>query len=455
MICTLAEFARLSGGLLQGGDRAYSALSTDSRTIGAGELFIALSGPNFDGHDYALAAAERGAAGVVVGRRLALNISQIIVDDPLKALQRAATAWRAGHSLPIVGVGGSNGKTTTKELIASVLSVRGSCLATRGNLNNHIGVPLTLLGLDRQHAMAVVEVGTNHPGEVAALVALVQPTVGLVTNAGAEHLEGFGSLDGVARAEGELYERLAPGAAAIINVDDHYAPLWREMNSATREIGFGVGSGADVTILGDIRVSGPAGSIQEFTLATPGGQANVRLSLAGRHNVQNALAAAAAAHAVGVDVQGIAAGLGRMRPVKGRLEVKLAAGGAHLIDDSYNANPSSLDAGLDVLAAQPGERWLVLGDMAELGAASDEAHLRAGHAARSAGVSRLFAVGSLTVDAVRTFGDGAEWFADGDALAARVAGMLRQNVTVLVKGSRVNRLERVVAALVPAQAEGR
>ena len=452
---SLSHYAAAMRGVLHGEEASFGGVSTDSRTITDRDLFVALSGPNFDGHEFVAAAAERGAAAAVVSRRLPLDLPQIVVADTLQALQDAAAAWRLQFPIPVVAVAGSNGKTTTKEMLATILSGFGVCLATRGTLNNHIGVPLTLLGLDRQHAMAVVEVGTNHPGEVAALVALVQPTVGLVTNAGAEHLEGFGSLDGVARAEGELYERLAPGAAAIINVDDHYAPLWREMNSATREIGFGVGSGADVTILGDIRVSGPAGSIQEFTLATPGGQANVRLSLAGRHNVQNALAAAAAAHAVGVDVQGIAAGLGRMRPVKGRLEVKLAAGGAHLIDDSYNANPSSLDAGLDVLAAQPGERWLVLGDMAELGAASDEAHLRAGHAARSAGVSRLFAVGSLTVDAVRTFGDGAEWFADGDALAARVAGMLRQNVTVLVKGSRVNRLERVVAALVPAQAEGR
>ena len=450
---SLSHYAAAMRGVLHGAEASFAGISTDSRSIAEGELFVALSGPNFDGHEFVEVAARRGASGAVVSRLVPVDVPQIVVADTLRALQDASAAWRM--QFPMIAVAGSNGKTTTKEMLATILSGFGVCLATRGTLNNHIGVPLTLLGLDRQHAMAVIEVGTNHPGEVASLVPLVQPTVGLVTNAGAEHLEGFGSLDGVAQAEGELYAGLAHGATAIINVDDPYAALWREMNAATREISFGRAAGADVTIRGDVRASGPAGSIQEFTLVTPTGEASVRLQLAGRHNVQNALGAAAAAHAVGIDARGIAAGLGRMRPVKGRLEVKLAAAGARLIDDSYNANPSSLDAGLEVLAAQSGERWLVLGDMAELGDATHEAHRQAGRAARSAGVSRLFAVGTLTPDAVREFGEGAEWFADGEALVARISGQLRQDVTVLIKGSRVNRLERIAAALVPAGAEGR
>jgi UDP-N-acetylmuramoyl-tripeptide--D-alanyl-D-alanine ligase len=356
--------------------------------------------------------------------------------------------------IPVVAVAGSNGKTTTKEMLATILSGSGLCLATRGTLNNHIGVPLTLLGLDRKHASAVIEVGANHPGEVAALVPLVQPTVGVVTNAGAEHLEGFGSLEGVARAEGEMFSGLQSGATAIINADDPYASLWREMNAANDVLHFGAAPKADVRLAGDVRTSGVAGSLQEFEIALPSGTIAVSLPLAGRHNVQNALAAAAAAYAAGIDPERIATGLSRASAVKGRLEVKRAAAGATLIDDSYNANPSSLEAGLGVLSAQAGERWLVLGDMAELGDATFDAHRDAARAARAAGVSRLFAVGALTGDAVREFGAGGEWFESGDALATRVAGLLRADVTVLVKGSRVNRLERVVEALVPPRAGG-
>jgi len=444
---SLAHFAGAMRGRLQGADAAFGAVSTDSRTLAAGELFVALAGPSFDGHDFVAAAAARGAAGAVVARPLPVAVPQIVVDDTLRALQRAAEAWRRQFAIPVVAVAGSNGKTTTKELIATVLAGRGPCHATRGTLNNHIGVPLTLLALDERHASAVIEIGANHPGEVAELVVLARPTVGIVTNAGAEHLEGFGSLEGVARAEGELYAGLEPGATAIINADDAFAPLWQSMSGAARRLSFGRGPGADFRVAGAVRAEGPAGQTQRFELATPDGEVAVRLGLAGRHNVLNALGAAAAAHAAGADLATIAAGLGRMRPVRGRLEVKAAANGACLIDDSYNANPSSLSAGLDVLGAAPGERWLVLGDMAELGAAAREAHLSAGREARAAGVTRLFAVGALTGDAVAEFGAGAEWFADGAALAARVAPLLRAGVTVLVKGSRLNRLERVVDAL--------
>jgi UDP-N-acetylmuramoyl-tripeptide--D-alanyl-D-alanine ligase len=256
----------------------------------------------------------------------------------------------------------------------------------------------------------------------------------------------------VARAEGELFAGLDRGATAVINADDDYAPLWRDMSGAERRLGFGFASGADFSVAGSVRAAGPAGASQEFRLSTPAGAIDVRLGLAGRHNVRNALGAAAAAAAAGADLATIAAGLARARPVRGRLELKPALGGAYLLDDSYNANPSSLSAGLGVLGDAAGERWLVLGDMAELGAASRAAHASAGREARSAGVTRLFAVGMLTPDAVSEFGAGAEWFADTTALAARVAPLLRPGVTVLIKGSRLNRLERVVDALRAAQA---
>jgi UDP-N-acetylmuramoyl-tripeptide--D-alanyl-D-alanine ligase len=456
---SLAHFAGAMGGVLAGADAAFTGVSTDSRTLVAGELFVALTGPNFDGHEFVAAAAERGAAGAVVARRLPLALPQVVVDDTLKGLQRAAGSWRAQFQVPVIAVAGSNGKTTTKELIASVLTTLGPCHSTRGTLNNHIGVPLTLLGLEPRHTSAVIEVGANHPGEVAALVPLVRPTAGIVTNAGAEHLEGFGDLDGVARAEGELFAGLDGGATALVNADDEYANLWTGMSRAERRLTFGFTAGADFRAVGAFRRSGPGEVQQEFELVSPAGRATVRIALVGRHNVVNALGAAAAAHAAGAPLAAIAAGLERMRPVKGRLQPHAALKGARLIDDSYNANPSSLSAGLEVLAGFGGERWLVLGDMNELGSHSREAHAAAGREARERGVARLFAVGSQTAEAVGAFGPGAEWFADATALSARVATLLAPEVTVLVKGSRSNRLERVVdalkagAAAAPATAE--
>ncbi|HXQ31712.1 MAG TPA: UDP-N-acetylmuramoyl-tripeptide--D-alanyl-D-alanine ligase [Steroidobacteraceae bacterium] len=449
---SLAHFAGAMGGALVGADAGFSAVSTDSRTLAAGELFVALIGPNFDGHAFVAAAAERGAAGAVVARPVPVAVPQILVPDTLRALQRAAESWRAQFHIPVIAVAGSNGKTTSKELIATVLAGQGPCHSTRGTLNNHIGVPLTLLGLEPRHTAAVVEIGANHPGEVAALLPLVRPTVGVVTNAGAEHLEGFGDLDGVARAEGELFAGLEAGSTAVINADDAYATLWTQMSRAARRLSFGFSALADFRAVGAFRRSGPAEVLQEFELVTPVGRARVRLALAGRHNVVNALGAAAAAHAAGVPLADIAAGLERMRAVKGRLQPHPALNGAQLIDDSYNANPSSLSAGLEVLAGVAGERWLVLGDMGELGTHSRDAHVSAGREARARGVARLFAVGSCTPEAVGAFGTGGEWFADSAALAERVSTLLAPGVTVLIKGSRMNHLERVVEMLRAPQA---
>jgi UDP-N-acetylmuramoyl-tripeptide--D-alanyl-D-alanine ligase len=438
-------------GRLTGEDREFGAVSIDTRTLGAGDLFVALRGEHADGHDFAAAAAERGACALLVSRQVPVGLPQVVVADTLAALARGASAWRKGFELPMVGVGGSNGKTTTKELLASILQQRGHTLATRGNLNNHIGVPLTLFRLEPVHRAAVIEMGANHPGEIAALVRIAAPTVGLVTNAGAEHLEGFGSLEGVARAEGEMYAGLGSGETAVMNADDAFAPLWRELSSqAGRCITFGIENDADFRA--HALVSGIEGGawVSRFGLDTPVGTAQLRLALPGRHNVLNAAAAAAAAWACGASLPQIVAGLAGVQPVRGRLQLKPALRGAWLIDDSYNANPTSVLAGLEVLGGLGGERWLALGEMAELGDYAVAAHAEIGRAARVQGMSRLFAVGPTTLHAVEAFGQGGRWFPDTAALAAALGESLRPGITVLVKGSRVNRLEEVVAALVDA-----
>jgi len=445
---TLSEAARELGAPLIGEDRPFGAVSSDSRTLPAGALFVGLRGPNFDGADFAAAALARGAVGAIVERALSdVTLPYIQVPDSLQALQRLARRWRADFSIPLVGIGGSNGKTTTKEMTAAILSRRGPCLSTQGNLNNHIGVPLTLLRLERSHRSAVIEMGANRIGDVAELVALASPTVGLITNAGAEHLEGFGDLDGVARGEGEMVAELLPGAAAVINADDAYAGYWRGVATGSRIVTFGVRAAADFKAE-DIVQSIEAGRFAtRFTLECPLGQSAIALQAGGAHNISNALAAAAAAAAAGASLADIAAGLADFRAVAGRLQLKAGLRDSWIIDDSYNANPSSVRAGLEVLRALPGATWLVLGDMAELGEYAEDSHAHMGAYARDCGIKRLFAVGPQSSRAVETFGSGAEWFADADSLTRRLQSELAPGVTVLIKGSRINRLERVVQAL--------
>jgi len=457
MKATLAAFAHSCGGRLTGLDAGFSGVSTDSRTINAGELFIALSGPRFNGEDYVAAAAARGAVGAVVRSQQPAALSQIVVDDTLAALASGAHAWREGFSIPVVGVAGSNGKTTVKELISGILSQAGPCLSTRGNLNNHIGVPLTLFRIGAEHRFAVVEMGADCAGEVENLVRIGRPTVGIITNAGAEHLAGFGSLEGVARAEGEMVAGLGKDASAIINNDDPFALLWKNMTPA-RVSTFGLQPGADFTAAA-IRTSiDSSGFVTHFTLHAPQGSVPVELHLAGRHNLVNALGAAAAASTAGVTLSDIARGLGGTRPVPGRLQFKRAASGAWIIDDSYNANPSSVQAAIEVLASLTGQRWLVFADMGELGDYATESHRQVGIWAKAAGIERLFATGTAAQLAVDTFGAGATWFADTAALAAGLGAELSRaepgfspaEVRMLIKGSRFNRLERVVTALVTA-----
>jgi UDP-N-acetylmuramoyl-tripeptide--D-alanyl-D-alanine ligase len=369
-----------------------------------------------------------------------------VVGDTQAALEKASSEWRTQFSMPMVGVAGSNGKTTVKEMTAGILAKAGECLATRGNLNNHIGVPLTLFRLEAQHRFAVVEMGANHPGELAALVKIARPTIGLITNAGAEHLEGFGTIEGAARAEGEMVEGLAPTGTAIINADDPFASMWRGLTKA-KVVSFGLTAGSDFTAR-DVRTEiGAEGFVTRFALECPLGRAPIQLNLAGKHNVSNSLCAAAAAAAAGVKLDHIVAGLGAVQAVKGRLQFKKTPQGAWLIDDSYNANPSSVHAGIEVLEQLQGRKWLVFGQMGELGSAADEAHTEIGTFARAHGIERMFAVGEHAKLTVKTFGAGAEWFADTTALSKALAGVLTPDVRLLIKGSRSNRLERVVEAL--------
>ncbi len=446
---TLAVFAACCGGRLEGADATFAGVVIDSRRLSPGDLFAALPGTRTDGHEFIAAAAAAGAAGAIVSRPVGTAVPKIVVADVAQALSAAGSAWRAEFRGPLLAVAGSNGKTTTKEMLAAILALRGECLATRGNLNNQLGVPLTLLRLREIHRSAVIELGANRAGEVAELTALARPDIGLITNAGAEHLEGFGDLDGVARAEGELVAGLSAEGVAIINADDPYAPLWRGMTRA-RILSFGFQPGADVRA-SELRLdAGAEGFITRFTLHAYGGAVPVALALAGRHNVYNALAAAAAAQAAGATLAQLATGLGSVRAVEGRLQFKPAAQGAWLIDDSYNANPSSARAALEVLAELPGRRWLVLGDMAELGAHAEASHRELGTLARECGVERLYSYGALAALAADSFGAGAERHDDIDALVRSVGGALQAEVRLLVKGSRVNRLERVVAALTGA-----
>ncbi|MGB7756927.1 MAG: UDP-N-acetylmuramoyl-tripeptide--D-alanyl-D-alanine ligase [Salinisphaera sp.] len=444
----LSEFALALGARLIGDDAVFDGASIDTRRIAHGALFFALAGEHADGHEFVARAGAAGAAAAVVDHPVDADVSQLVVDDVLDALARAARLARAGFAGPVVGVTGSNGKTTVKQMIAAIFSAAGPVMATEGNLNNHLGVPLTLMRLDASAERAVIEMGANHPGEIGQLAAVARPDVGVITNAGWAHLEGFGSREGIARAKGELFIRLPESGTAVINADDDYAGLWRELAEGRRLVTFSMDAGRGADVYADDIELGAEGV--HFTLHTPDESRAITLDLAGRHNVANALAAAAVAVAVGLDAATIAAGLARTAAVAGRLSITSAAHGARLVDDSYNANPGSLAAALSWLGQQSGARWAVLGDMGELGDFAESAHHDAGVAARDAGIERLFATGENSRATVAAFGDGASWYPDHDSLTAALSGALAAtegDVIVLVKGSRSARMDRVADAL--------
>ena len=452
---SLMEAALATGGTALGGNPRLEGVSTDSRTVASGELFIALRGERFDGHEYVEAAAARGAAAAMVeaawaeGRSLALPT--LAVADTRLALGYLGAWWRARFELPLVGVTGSNGKTTVKEMTAAILRARAQAegfdpelavLATAGNLNNDIGLPQMLLRLHGSHRAAVIEMGMNHPGEIAYLSRLAQPTVALVNNAQRAHLAGLGGVAEVAHAKGEIFDGLRAGGTAVINADDPFCELWRGMNAGRRILSFGLDQPAEVRGRVEAKALG-----SRLAIEAPQGAVTVQLQVPGVHNARNALAAAAVALAAGADLAAVSAGLSFFRGVKGRLQIRPAAAGAVLIDDSYNANPDSVRAAIDVLAATPGRKLLVLGDMGEIGGQAGQFHDEVGGYAKSQGVDRLLALGEMSELAARNFGSGGQHFGSLEALLEALLPQLDGETVVLVKGSRFMRMERVADAV--------
>ena len=455
----LSQAAQVLNGRLVGEDVRFAAVSTDSRKIKTGDLFIALRGEHFDGYEFITTAAQAGAVAALVNAdsyeaRASLPNSEsrilnpafpiLLVEDTRLALGQLAAYWRKQFDIPLVAITGSNGKTTVKEMLAGILRLAAgsddAVLATKGNFNNDIGMPLTLLQLNAQHRYAVIEMGMNHPGEIDYLTHIACPDVALVTNASGAHLEGLGSVEAVAHAKGEIFAGLRQRGTAVINADDDHAPLWRTFAGSYSLLEFGLEEQADVT--GQWQ---PQGAGLHLNVQTPSGNFSADLQVPGAHNARNALAATAAAVALKVPLETIAAGLEKFGGVAGRLQRKAARHGATLIDDTYNANPASLRAAISVLAQANGKRVLVFGDMGELGDNAAAFHAGIGTEARSAGIEKLYALGALSVNAVRAFGCGAEHFERIEDLQKALEDELDEDTTVLVKGSRFMKMERVVS----------
>ncbi|NNN26717.1 UDP-N-acetylmuramoyl-tripeptide--D-alanyl-D-alanine ligase [Pseudomonas nitroreducens] len=441
---SLNEVAGALQGRVVGADVTFAAVSTDSRAIEPGQLFIALTGPRFDGHDYLADVAAKGAVAALVEREVAgAPLSQLVVKDTRIALGQLGALNRAAFTGRVAAVTGSSGKTTVKEMLASILRTQGDVLATRGNLNNDLGAPLTLLQLAPEHQSAVIELGANRVGEIAYTVALTRPQVAIITNAGTAHVGEFGGQDKIVLAKGEILEGLAADGVAILNRDDKAFDTWQARADCRRVSSFG---------LHDVRADFHASDVKRdargcpgFTLQGPAGEAAVQLNLLGEHNVTNALAAAAAAHALGVPLVGIVSGLHNLQPVKGRAVAQLATNGMRVIDDSYNANPASICAAIDILAGFSGRTVLVLGDMGELGAWAESSHREVGTYAIGK-VAALYAVGPLMSHAVQAFGSAGRHFADQASLIQALAEEA-STTTILIKGSRSAAMDKVVAAL--------
>lgn len=440
---TLAALAGATSGRLIGADREFGALIADSRRMQPGGLFVCLKGPRFDGHDFAERALRAGAAGVLAERAALESEPRVEVPDTRAALARFARVWRDAHDVRVVGVTGSNGKTTTKNLLAAILARQAPTLATRGNLNNRIGLPLTLARLDATHRYAVAELGISLPGEMAELAETVHADAAIVTNVAPAHLEGFGSIAGVAREKSRLPASLPAGGLAVAPADLRWLPAWRERFAVRNWLTFGFDERADVQARSIATT--PAGS--RFELVVPGGRVGVRLPLLGRHNIANALAAAAIAAGFGLDARRIARGLAEARPEPGRMVAFRLASGAVLIDDTYNANPASLRAALETAAGFERPVWLALGELGELGEEAARWHARAGRGASRAGVRRLAALGPLAAHAAAAFGDGGKAFSNRDDLVEWLLEALPPEAVLLVKGSRSARMDCVAAAL--------
>lgn len=419
-------------------DFAFHGITTDSREVTPGCVFAALIGENFDGHDYVEQAKILGASALLVSREVDTDLPVLQVEDVLTALGKLAGSWRLQCPARVVGITGSNGKTTVKEMVASILRLSGAVLATYGNYNNELGLPLTLFYLQHAHDFAVIEMGASKPGDITYLGSIAKPDVGVITNVGPAHLEGFGDVEGVAMAKGEMYASLPLDGIAVMNLEEPWVEHWRTLNKASNILYF---NGDDEDSIRAQQVG------DQWIVHTPKGEFELQISLPGLHNISNALAATAVCLALEISLDDISKGLKAVPPVPGRLNMVHAKSGWLVIDDTYNANPASLYAAIDVLNSQRGEPWLVLGDMKELGTDSREIHAELGTAARALGVKRLFALGDASLATVDAFGEGALHFDDKEKMIDQLCQQLRPDVTCLVKGSRSMGMEFVVDAI--------
>jgi UDP-N-acetylmuramoyl-tripeptide--D-alanyl-D-alanine ligase len=439
----LREVAKAVDGRLMGSDIVIEGVSTDTRAIHSGDLFVALHGPHFNGHRFIEEAGRHQAAGAMIDELIETNLNTVRVADTRVALGELGAHWRAKFDIPLIGVTGSNGKTTVKQMIGAILNKKGDALITEGNLNNEIGVPLTLLRLRDTHRYAVVEMGTNHVGEIDYLSRMTRPTIALITNAAAAHLEGLGDVKSVAEAKGEIFNGLDDAGIAVINADDAHASLWRRQVGGRRCLRFALHHKADVTA--EYELSVEASRLRMRTFA---GDIDVVLPLPGLHNVANALAATCAVLAAGIGLAQVKDGLSTMAPVAGRLQRRKGIHGAVVYDDTYNANPASARVAIDFLSQTTGKKLLVLGDMAELGEQHEVLHRDIGDYAREHDIDILFALGPLSGETVQAFGSRGTHFEDQEALIRAVRDELGEGTTVLVKGSRCMHMERVISQIV-------
>lgn len=440
----LSQLTYILNGELLGNDTTFSGISIDTRTLQKNNLYIAIKGERFDGHDFSTQAEKNGASAIVVERQQSVAIPQLIVPDTRQALLQLAQTHRDQMNIPIVGITGSCGKTTTRALVESILKQHARVLASQKSFNNDIGVPLTLLQLTSRDQYAVIEMGANHAGEIAQLTAVVKPDVAILTCAAKAHLSGFGDLKGVSRAKGEIFQGLSPRGIAVINADDSFADYWKTLVTNHRIITFGL---LDTAMVRAINIQCDVEGRPQFTLQTPVGQIEVKLPLMGLHNVHNALAAAAAAIVLNLSLSQIKQGLESVAPVTGRLVALKGWKGATIIDDSYNANPTSVLAAIDLLMNRAGEPVLVLGDMLELGDDEKSIHRSLGEQAWQKGLRHLYCYGPLTQHTVAGFGENARHFENQDALIETLKSSLSDHMTVLVKGSHSMGMKNVVQAL--------
>lgn len=443
----LSEIVEKLSGSLIGSDAKVCGVSIDTRTLQTGNLYIAIAGKNFDGHDFVNSAKDAGASAVLTHKKLETNLPQVLVENTHSALGELAAAWREKMPAKIIGVTGSNGKTTTKEMLAAILSVNDCILFTQGNLNNDIGVPLTLFKLSPENRFAVIEMGANHVGEIAYTSKLTNADVVIITNVGAAHLEGFGDLNGVAKTKGEIIETLNPNGVAVLNRDDAFFDYWQKLADSRKIFTFSLHENADVRAENiTVKIENHQ-FITRFDLICTDEKISVNLPLAGNHNVLNALAATAATLALDISLEQIKQGLESMSPVKGRLQLLQGHKGSTIINDTYNANTASLQAALNVLQKCEGEHWVILGAFGELGDDTEKLHSEMGKTLKNGGVKRLFAVGDLTKNTVAAFGENAIHFESQTQLLDTLTPLLTGNETILIKGSRSQRMENVTAAL--------